>query len=289
MKALFAAAVLTGLATTAVAAPICPAITEARDLSIVVPANVYPTTPTGLTVWSRLIKDAQIAKKAGIRFAVIVYPGINGDFSSADANYRNVIERLDAEGAILLGYVYTSDAKRPIANVKAAMANYGKFYPEIDGFFVDETVTSDANLPYYEEIRRTAVRNLGSAAIVMGNAPGNALTSPRFRDAFTVTVVYEDYAKNFVPFTQQSVVTPASPSQIAYLIHTGRGIRAANAQERACLVASELRYQDPVERNAGWWFFTTDIKTEGPDGKNPYDTLGTEHGRSWPRPAGSTR
>jgi len=258
-------------ALPAAAASTCPTITTIREMNILFPAYKYPgTEPPYSTFWDRVVQDATIAKAVGFKLIVIVNPN-NGDFTAIDPNYAAVVDRLEAAGAMIVGYVYSSNGSRPIADIKANIAAYKTFYPKVDGIFIDETRTDSAHFGYYRALRRAAIQAFGGTAFVIGNAPGDRLASDRFREVFDLTVAYEDVGGNLSSFVQQPPVASASPAQIAYIVNTINQIPAADQQARACAVGKSLRYSAPSDRNAGYWFLTTDT------GLNAYGGLGNAH------------
>ena len=260
------------LLSPAVAAPVCPDITSKRELNILLPAYIYPSDSAPYaTMWAKILADAAIAKKAGFKLVVIVNPS-SGVFTTVDPQYTKIIDKLDAAGAMVVGYVYSNWGKRPLGEITTNIAAYRSLYPKVRGIFVDEAQMDTAHYAYYSALRRAAIQKFGSTALVVGNAPGSQLAEARYREAFDVTVAYEDVGGHLAGFVQQPMVQYAAPRDIAYIVNAAGQISATSQLERACAVVKSVRYSVAATRNGGWWFLTTD------SGANAYDTLGSEHG-----------
>ena len=270
LATLIAAATIS--AGSALAAPVCPGITEKRELNILLPAYIYPSDSAPYaTMWAKILADAAIAKKSGFKLVVVVNPA-SGVFTTVDPQYTKIIDKLDAAGAMVVGYVYSNWGKRPFGEIATNIAAYRSLYPKVRGIFVDEAQMDTAHYTYYSALRRAAIQQFGGSALVVGNAPGSQLAETRHREAFDVTVAYEDVGGHLAGFVQQTMVRYAAPRDIAYIVNAAGQISATSQLERACAVAKSIRHSPASTRNAGWWFLTTD------SGANAYDTLGSEHG-----------
>jgi hypothetical protein len=111
-------------------ATIAQRTTTAPELRVLVPAYFYPVANSP---WSRLSTAA--ATHPG-RIAAIGNP-FNGPGLALDPAYAAVFADFRASGGTLLGYVYTSYATRPLAEVLADIDTWVLWYP-LDGIFVDE-------------------------------------------------------------------------------------------------------------------------------------------------------
>jgi hypothetical protein len=233
-------AVLAGLPLGAVAA---------EPLEMLVPAYFYPQ-PGGL--WEKLNAAAAQVPLTAI---MNVY---NGPGKMPDREYTNVVSRLRAAGGKVIGYVYSSYAKRPLQDVKADIDRYARFYV-IDGIFVDE-MTSDnqpGHLQYFKELYQH-IKTLRPNWRVIGN-PGTT-ASEEYLTQKTVDglIVFENYAKIYPAEKPAAWNNPAHRRNVAHLIHTAPGATAMKAH-----------LQLAVSRNAGM-IFITDAKMP-----NPWDRLPT--------------
>ena len=254
-----------------IAAPICPEITTRREMNVIIPAYIYPSASEPYaTYWNRILQDAAIAKSVGFKLVVIVNPS-NGDFTSEVPEYTAIIDRLDAAGVKIIGYVYSYYGTRPITEIKTNIAAYKSIYPKVSGIFIDHAQIDNSHFNYYDDLHRTTLQQFGSEALVVGNAPGQQLASTRHREIFDITVAFEDIGGHLGTFTQQGMVRYASPAQIGYIVNAVNQVSATDSQARACGVLKSLRYNAVSTRNAGYWYLTTD------KGDNAYDTLGSAH------------
>lgn len=131
-----------------------------RGVRILVPAYFYPAGE-GLRHWDRLIAAA-----ARVPVVAIVNPA-SGPGTKADPNYERTIERARKAGVTLIGYVSTSYAKRPRAEVEADMEGWLKLYPDrIQGFFLDEQTSDAGKVEYYRSLCRFARERVKRALLV---------------------------------------------------------------------------------------------------------------------------
>jgi hypothetical protein len=151
-------------------ATIAQRTTTAPELRVLVPAYFYPVANSP---WSRLSTAA--ATHPG-RIAAIGNP-FNGPGLALDPAYAAVFADFRASGGTLLGYVYTSYATRPLAEVLADIDTWVLWYP-LDGIFVDEMANqAGASEAYYRALYHHA-RSKIPLATVIGN-PGKS-TSPSY-------------------------------------------------------------------------------------------------------------
>lgn len=262
---------------------VCPSVTQARSLGVIVPAYFYPTTDYGAESWTRLEGYARRSAAAGIDFVTIVNPS-NGSFRAADPNYVAVVDRMDAAGATLVGYLSRLDPagiERPVADVLDDIAAWKRFYPKIRGFFFDQVPNDDAGekKAYYDQLLARARETFGEDALLIGN-PGRA-PHKRYRDLFDVLVVFEDVGANFSDVVLPKALRKQKAKRFACLVHTSGSLAAPSDRTRLCRVAREIRFQKPTGQNGGWWFVTTDdlVATDPSGFATPYDTLGESFDR----------
>ena len=277
---LLSAVIAAGLVRPVEAAAVCPKIDVRRELNILIPAYIYPSVAEPYaSLWNRILADVAIARKVGFKIVVVVNPD-NGEFHGANADYTRIIDRLDAAGASVIGYVHSGFGRRPVRGIVADIEHYGSFYPKVRGVFVDEAQLDLFHIDDYTTLRRAAIRAFGGTAFVVANAPGVQLTDPRHREIFDLTIAFEDIESHLAGFTQQRVVKDAEPNRIAYIVNAVAENRtAAQQQVAACEIARSLRASPRDRRNAGYWVLTTD-RGDHPASdtdNNAYDTLGTAH------------
>lgn len=82
---------------------------------------------------------------------VILNPS-NGAGEKKDQNFVDVITKLKQKGYSVFGYIYSNNALRDINQVKHNIDNYNQFYPDLDGFFIDEVNNNLSSYDYYREI-----------------------------------------------------------------------------------------------------------------------------------------
>ncbi len=129
-----------------------------------IPFYIYPT-PTAI----QPLLDAKLAHP-NVPMRVIMNPA-SGPGTSIDPVYTAAITALRLAGIQIVGYVYTSNNARPIADVEADIATWQSFYSP-DGIFLDSMGT---NLSYYLSLTNY-IKGLGMQFSI-GNAGGNVSTS----------------------------------------------------------------------------------------------------------------
>jgi len=151
--------------------------------NMLVPAYFYPAGD-GLKHWDQLFEAAPRAP-----IVAIVNPA-SGPGKEADPNYTKIIERGRESPIVLLGYVTSSYAKRPLAEVKADIDVWMRLYPDVLGIFVDEQASAEEHLQYYESIYKH-IREQHKFKIVITN-PGVACSEKYFaKPAIDVACLFE--------------------------------------------------------------------------------------------------
>jgi Spherulation-specific family 4 len=136
----------------------------AKPLQLAVPAYVFPGQ-------APLVTLQRLNPSPGI---VILNPD-NGD-GPFNAQWQSQANRLRKHGITVLGYVYTSQASRPIADVEASINNYlnsASGAPHVSGIFLDEMSTSCSTEPYYAQLY-DYIKSVDPGSFVMAN-PGTAV------------------------------------------------------------------------------------------------------------------
>ena len=136
----------------------------AAPLKLAVPAYVFPGQPPLITL-----------QRMNPAPGVVVLNPDNGD-GPFNAQWQSQADRLRARGTMVLGYVYTSQASRSIADVEASINNYlqsSSGVPHVSGIFLDEMSTSCSAEGYYADLY-TYIQKVYPGAFVMAN-PGTAV------------------------------------------------------------------------------------------------------------------
>lgn len=155
---------------------------------VLVPLYVYPANVHTNAAYNRLIDLKR--RHETVPVWVILNPA-SGPGTEADANYTKAIDRLKGAGCVVLGYVTTSYAKRPEADVRADIDRWLKLYPRVQGVFFDEMTYEDADAAarYQAALTRYA-RDAGCWPTVANpgaDTPGRYFAA----DAADVIVVHE--------------------------------------------------------------------------------------------------
>jgi hypothetical protein len=169
--------------------------------------------------------------QAGTGSVAILNPA-NGPGRKANPDYAAALSYCHLEGQRVIGYVYTKNAKRPIAKVEADIDKYFTYYPTIDGIFLDnmaDVPTAKAKAPcsgckmtvasYYSTLY-AYVHDKAPCLEVIGN-PGDAastswqLTTP-VADA---VVIFEGSSTTYQSFKPPSWVQQVPADEIANIVY----------------------------------------------------------------------
>jgi hypothetical protein len=222
---------------------------EARppQMRVLVPAYFYPAG-AGLQDWNRMIDTA-----SKVPIVAIANPG-SGPGEKADPAYLDVIGRAVKAGVKVIGYVSTSYAKRPRAEVEADVERWLKFYPAVQGFFFDEQTSDAEHAPYYAALAGFAKKQVKDALVVTN--PGTTFAKEYLASPGPDVVCIFENREGFDAFKRPewSANIPAERfAALAYQVGTSR--RMAEYVERAA-------------RQGMGYFYVTDAM-----GANPWDRL----------------
>jgi hypothetical protein len=147
----------------------------------IVPLYSYPTDPA----WSAIVT----AKQAHPTVAVLAVINPNsGPGSSSDPTYQAGISGLAAGGIVVLGYVDTTNAQKPLANVEAEVDAYRSFYNGLQGIMFDAMSNVPGDEAYYQTLN-TYVKGKGYTVTV--GDPGTSVPDS-FIGLLDTIVVYND-------------------------------------------------------------------------------------------------
>jgi hypothetical protein len=161
---------------------------------------------------------------------VLIVNPANGPGEAGSRAYRRAIARARASGAQVLGYVPTTYAARPEADVEADVARYRDWYG-VDGIFLDEVTHDDAHLPYYSSLSHR-VRSGGLLVLNPGTVPARGY----FALADVVVTFEGPYAEYAARLAQQPEwLDEIAPAQTAHLVY------ATSKEQAIALFAAPAR------------------------------------------------
>lgn len=217
-------------------------------LGLLVPAYFAPRG-RGLTDWNQLIEAAG-------RVPIIAVLNLaNGPGEMPDPDYTRLIERAGKTSLLLIGYVHSSYAKRPLQDVQRDVDAWIRLYPGIRGIFVDEQSAAPADVPYYAELRRH-IREVRGLQVMVSN-PGVVCATEYFSGrASDVICIYES-DQPAANVSWPDTMTGAHPSaEVLLLAH---GVASPPRMEEWIALAAR--------RHVRHLYVTDDT------GKNPWDRL----------------
>ena len=225
--------------------------------SIGIPSYFYPDSGGAGSLWDRTDDGAPAVS------LVVINPA-SGPGETRDPAYAAQVEKSQAAGLTVLGYVSTGYANTSAANpgrtVAAAEADIDKFYEwyGVDGIFLDEASTDCqyANSPtsYYNELYQH-VKAKGGQAVVAIN-PG-IQTDECYMSVSNIVVNFEGSHDKYVSsYSAPDWVKDYDPGRFWHLVYD-----SPDATTMKQDVATSKR------RNAGLIYVTPDVLP------NPWDTL----------------
>ncbi len=201
---------------------------------IIIPAYFYDSQ-----IWDRLFEG----KNDNVDFIVIVNPA-SGPGEVQDPHYVDIVNRLNLEGMIGIGYVHTLWGRRDIQEVKEEIDRWLSFYPGIKGFFLDQASNSQSELDYYTELYQY-IKSKGDFVVVLN--PG---TKPDI-SYYSISDYIVSYESPYSTFT---------------------GCQGDIPEQSACIIYSvpEEKLEEIINSQDVRFIYITD---DG--GDNPYDSLPT--------------
>ncbi len=140
----------------------------------------------------RLIEYKQ--RYSDVPLIVIINPN-NGDFNRLEYNFASMIERLHEANISVVGYIYTSYAKRPLQEVEDRILAWAKMYKPfgVEGIFVDEVNGSERNLEYYRDISRNIAKHFDLTIFNPG------VEAPALHSLANIVVTHENSSIHSLP------------------------------------------------------------------------------------------
>src|SRR5262249_38196114 len=111
--------------------PAPPSKAPPPRLRLLVPAYFYPGGE-GAAAWDRLLSVPRPD------LVVVIANPDSGPGKMADPSYTQVFDRARQRGLTVIGYVSTRHGKRPADEVKEDVDRWVRFYPAVQGIFLDE-------------------------------------------------------------------------------------------------------------------------------------------------------
>lgn len=217
--------------------------TDPPRLTLLVPAYFYPSG-RGYADWRRLFDAAR-----EVPVVAIADPD-NGPGQKVDALYVETLKKAAEGGVTLLGYVTTSYAKRPTADVIADMKRWVEMYPGLRGYFLDEQPSGADQVDYYREIVAAARRFLPGGLVISN--PGTTCAKGYITDAgIDVVCLYEgpNDLENFAP---PAWVETVGRRHVAVLCHSRKGPGGTPAVHQAGLAGYGYAYATDLEGANPW-------------------------------------
>jgi hypothetical protein len=125
-------------------------------------------------------------KYGNVHVFVIINPD-NGPGNASDPSLYGWVDRSEASGITVLGYVYTDYGQRPTGGILEDIHNYTKWY-NIHAIFFDEVSDNVSLEPFYSNL--VAQSRLVGVNFTVGN-PGDFVPGG-YLSIFNITVIYEN-------------------------------------------------------------------------------------------------
>jgi hypothetical protein len=242
---------LCGIALVLLVGVAAPGLAQNRPTGLLVPAYFYPAGGAKDARWQQLADAA----RAGVPMTVIVNPA-SGPGKVTDPNYTAVIDRVQKAGVTTVGYVTTSYARRPAADVLADVKTWLKLYPTTQGIFLDEQPSGAAEVAAYIELCES-IRRLNPKLKILSN-PGTVCDAGYFGTGGPDVVCVHENEGSFRKYAPPAKAYP--PGRTAGLVHTtpkGAGPAAEVALARGhgfgMVFVTDALMPNPWDRLPTYW------------------------------------
>jgi hypothetical protein len=152
---------------------------------------------------------------------LLVINPASGPGPAPDATYREAIAAAQAGGAHVLGYVPTTWAARPAADVEAEIDRYRDWYG-VDGVFLDEAAAGASRLGYYHALSHHA-RAAGADFVVLN--PG-LMPAREYFDIADAIVTFEGPISAYRRRRETQSVEPGRTAHLIYGASREQALRA---------------------------------------------------------------
>jgi Spherulation-specific family 4 len=221
---------------------------------ILLPLYNYPNHYNPATyVWKR-VASANIH----VPITAIINPNNGPNNAPPNQDYVQGLKDLRAAKVKVLGYVYTGYGKRSLTEIKTDIDCYAKFY-ELDGIFLDEGASQPEFLNFYQEIYTYIKQKPGLSKVILnqGTYGDEGYVS---RPVADTVVIFENYSKQWSPYTPHPYVAKYPPDRFSVLIHSTPDAATMQKQiDRA------------IARNVKYLYITNLSPDTGT--RNPWDNL----------------
>jgi hypothetical protein len=217
------------------------------SIELLVPAYFYPAGAK-----ARLWQELADAGKSGVPVTAIVNPN-SGPGKAVDPNYTQVIARMQQSRVKTIGYLATGYGKRDLKLIEADVAAWLKFYPTIEGFFLDEQASKGGQVKTYMDICRM-IRKDRPKAVIVSN-PGTVCDPGYFETGGPDVICVFENAETLGKYAPPATFQPPARATAALIHSAAKGV--------------DLGKEVGLAQKHGFgMIFVTDDKMP-----NPWDTL----------------
>jgi hypothetical protein len=228
---------------------IAKATKKAPALQILMPIYLYPSVVNGRSNWQPLADAA-----AKVPVVAIINPN-SGPGGKPNSNYLAAMKLLQKAGVKMIGYVATDYGKRPMAEVKADIDLYDRYF-DVRGIFLDEGASAAQHHGHYAQIYKY-IRSKPKLRQVITN-PGTHIDEKYFsQPAADGAVIFESAGQEWPKYQPSPYLSKYDRQHFALMLH--------NVPDRQTME----KYLDlAVQRNIGYVYITDDKVTT-----NPWDSF----------------
>jgi hypothetical protein len=171
------------------------------------------------------------AESAAPTVSLLIANPNSGPGASVSTAYTQAIAAAHAHGQSIIGYVHTTYGTRAIADVETDVDNWYKFYPAIDGIFVDEAANDATHVTSYYAPLYNYVKGKSGAHLVVLN-PGLP-PDETYMTACDIVMSFEDTYVHYVTATTPAWVSNYARSRFWHVILSASQTQMDNAVKLA--------------------------------------------------------
>jgi hypothetical protein len=170
------------------------------------------TLCSGSLVPAYVSPDAILAliERATLPDLLVINPA-SGPGAAADSEYRRAIAAAQAAGSRVLGYIPTTWGARPAGEIEADIDRYRSWYG-VDGIFLDEAASTEAQLTHYHALVHHA-RAEGAGFVVLN--PG----VPPARGYFDFADIVVTFEGPIAAYRSRRPPDGVAPERSAHLVY----------------------------------------------------------------------